>query len=107
MSTNYNSSSVGVPYVRANNITIQNPPGSLPIVTISQSNAVKLADGSIVELGPAPSFSFALDLATNATTPIPLVDPTTGAALGANTTLQAIMIGMLAVIRQQQVIVNP
>jgi hypothetical protein len=105
--TNYNSTNTGVPYVRANNITIQYPANGLPIVTISQANAVKLADGSIVEISAAPSISFPLDMVVNATTNIALVDPTSGANLGANTNLQSIMLGILAVIRQQQLLKNP
>jgi hypothetical protein len=103
---NYNSSQIGIKYIRANNITIQYPENGVPTVTVSQENAVKLADNTIVAISPAESISFQLDLVGNGTTPIPLVDPTTGANLGANTTLQQLMLGMLAVIRQQQLIQN-
>lgn len=105
--TNYNSTTAGTLYVRANNITIQYPPSGLPIVTISQANAVKLADGSVVEISAAPSITFTLDLVNNALTNVPLVDPTSGAALGTNTNLQALMLGILAVVRQQQLLKNP
>ncbi len=107
MPANYNSSEVGVPYIRANNIAIQYPPNGVPTVFVSQALAVKLADGSVAELGSTTSFSFTPDMVGNSTTPIPLVDPTTGAELGANTNLQSIMLGILAVIRQHQVVENP
>lgn len=106
MPANYDSTNVGVPYIRVNNIAIQYPPNSLPVVFITQVNAVKLADGTIVELGAAEGLSFTVDMIGNANTPIPLVDPTSGAGLGADTTLQGIMLSILAVIRQQQLIYN-
>jgi hypothetical protein len=106
MSVNYNSTQIGVPYVRANNITIEYPTNSLPVVTISQAMAVKLADNTIVEINPKASFSFTLNLATNALVPIPLIDPSTGEPLGASTNLQSLMVGILSVIRQQQLLVN-
>lgn len=107
MSTNYDSSAVGVVYCRANNLTIEYPLNALPKVTISQEYAVKLADNSIVVTGPAPSFTFTADMVNHATDPVALVNPTTGANLGANTTLQQTMLAILAVVRQQQIINNP
>jgi len=105
--TNYNSSAVGVPYVRANNITIQYPENQIPTVTVAQELAVKLADNTIAHLGPFESITFTLDMVNNATAPVPLVDPTSGAALGPSTNLQSILLGILAIIRQQQNIQNP
>jgi len=105
--TNYNSSQVGVPYVRCNNITIQYGDNQVPVVTVAQELAVLLANGSVIQIGTLPSLSFSLDMVHNATTPIPLVDPTTGNSLGANTTLQSLMLSILAAVRQQQLIQNP
>ena len=103
---NYDSSQVGVPYCRVNNIVIQYPPIGIPMVTLEQESAVKLADNSIVRLGVLPSISFSLDMISNAASPIALINPTTGANLGANTNLQQVMLGILAVIRQQQLLLN-
>ncbi len=105
--TNYNSTNVGVPYVRCNNVTISYPDNGVPSVTIQQASAVKLADGSVTEISQIQSISFTLDMINNGTVAIPLVDPTSGANLGANTNLQQIMLGILAVIRQQQITQNP
>ena len=105
MSTNYDSSQVGVPYVRANKIIIDYSETGMPEVVVEQALAVKLADGTIREFDQIQSFSLVLNLQD--TTPIPLVDPTTGANLGANTTLGQVMLGILAVIRKNQLTVNP
>jgi hypothetical protein len=107
MATNYNSSSVGVPYVRANNINIQYDATGIPTVVISQATAIKLADGTVAEIQQIHSFAVTLDMVNNLTTPIALVDPTTGANLGANTNLEQVMLGILAVVRQQQLLNNP
>ena len=104
---NYNSSQVGVPYVRADVITILYPENQLPSITVSQTEAVKLADGKIIQTKRINDISFQLDIAAHGTEPIPIVDPTTGAPLGVNTNLQGLMLGILAVIRQQQLLQNP
>ena len=106
MSTNYNSTAVGVPYIRACNITIQYPDSGIPTITIEQEKAVKLADNSIVRIGSIPSIEFSLNIADN-TTQIPLVDPTSGSNIGLNTTTQMTMLAVLAIIRQQQLLQNP
>ena len=105
--TNYNSTNVGVPYVRCNNIQLQYPENGIPHVTIDQALAVKLADGTVREIQQLQSLSFVLDMANNATTPIPLIDPTSGASLGSSTNLQQLMLGILAAIRVQQLQQNP
>lgn len=103
---NYDSTNVGVPYIRANNIEIQYSANGIATVTVNQALAVKLADNSVTEIGQIQSISFILDMANNATTPVPLVDPSSGANLGANTTLQQTMLSILAVIRQHQIAQN-
>lgn len=107
MSTNYNSSVAGTPYVRVCNIIIQYPENGAPTVTLTQELAVVLVDGTVGSLGPFQSIVFNPDMINDATTPIPLVDPTTGADLGANTTLQQTMLSILAVVRKQQLSSNP
>lgn len=103
---NYDSSQIGVPYIRSNGIVIHYSTSAQASVTVYQALAVKLADGTSTEIAPCPPITFNLDIPSG-TTAIPLVDPTTGANLGANTTLQQVMLGILAVIRQQQSIQNP
>lgn len=99
---NYDSTQVGVPYVRVPSLVIDYSNNARPVATIRQSLAVKLADGSIRELEPVPEIIAAFDMAAEGTTPIPLVDPTTGASLGMNTTLQQVMLSILAVVRKEQ-----
>lgn len=101
---NYDSSQVGVPYVRANGINIQYPISGIPFVTVAQERAVKLSDGTIASLGDAGSISFEVNLKDN--TLIPLVDPTTGAHLGQNVLSVQVMLSILAIIRQQQLLQN-
>ena len=104
MPYNYDSTNIGIPYVRANNVTVQYPDSGIPFVTISQEKAVKLADGTIAQLGDAGSISFSVNLADQ--TPIPLINPTTGLPLGANTVAGQVMLGILAIIRVQQNLQN-
>ncbi len=104
---NYDSSQVGVPYIRCNNIHVDYPDNGVPTIKVEQALAVKLADGSITEIAQMQSISFTLDMIGHATSPIPIVNPTTGGNLGMNTNLQQVMLGILAVIRQQQLIQNP
>src|ERR1017187_5507349 len=100
-SINYDSTLVGVPYVRCNSIIIQYTIGVLPVVTVNQEKAVKLADGSISILEePVQSFTFELDLINNATTTIPMINPDSGSLLGVNTNLQDTLIDMASIIRQ-------
>ena len=103
--TNYNSASVGVPYVRVNNINIAYGEDGIPVVTMCQAVAVKLADGTVAEIEQIHDISATMNLAD--TTAIPLVDPTSGAALGTTTTLGQVMLQVLAAVRAQQLLQNP
>lgn len=114
--SNYNSSQVGVPYVRAPRLIIGHPPpgsGNNATATIHQAEAVMLADGTSRELGALPALDCTFDLADQAL--IALVDPDTGAALApeacaalgqlvasGNVTLQTVMLCLLAVVRREQ-----
>ena len=105
MTANYDSSTVGVPYVRSTQVIINWPDSidGLPKAIFSQCNAVILADNTVRNLDTIQTIEIPLDLANNENNPIPLVNPTTGAALGANTTLNTVMVQILAVIRQAQI----
>ena len=104
---NYDSSQVGVPYVRVHKIIIHYPDnGQLPWAVIDQSLAVKLADGTIRKIEDLPSLQRAFDLANDGSDPIPLVSPETGAALGADTSLNQVMLAILAVVRKEQLAVQ-
>lgn len=102
---NYDASQVGVPFIRAYGIRIDYPDnGQPPQVVVEQAMAIKLADGTIRKLDdPVDPLNIAIDLAGDGTTPIPLVNPDTGAPLGPNTTLQGTFLSILAIIRKAQV----
>lgn len=103
---NYDASQVGVPFLRAYGIRIDYPDGGQPpVVVVDQAMAVKLADGTIRKLEDVTPLNIAIDMVNDATTPIPLVSPDTGALLGANTTLQGTFLSILAVIRKNQLAV--
>ena len=116
---NYDSTQVGVPYVRAPQINIQYPPpgaGAAPYATIAQAEAVKLADGTLRSLGTLPTIEATFDLAdqgaialVNPDSGAPL-DPATCAALGqlvasGNINLPLVMLCLLAVVRREQLAV--
>jgi hypothetical protein len=105
---NYNASQIGVPYVRASRIIINYPDaGVLPSAYVEQSSAIKLADGTIREIDTMNVLKWNIDLVNHGNDPIPLVDPTTGNALGSNTTYNNLMVQLLAAIRAEQLIQNP
>jgi hypothetical protein len=107
MSMNYDASQVGVPYVRASRILISYPDNNqLPTAVIEQALCVKLADGNVRELEDIKAINVTLDFQSHGSDPIPLVNPTTGAALGADTSLNSVMVQILAVVRAQQVLQN-
>lgn len=103
MPTNYNPSQVGVPYVRAHKITINYPDNNLlPTVKIEQSLAVKLLDGTPRHIENLPPLDRQIDLPNAGNDPIPMVDPETGDPIGQNTSLNLVMLHILAVLRQEQ-----
>lgn len=107
MSYNYDASQVGVPYVRVNKITIDYPDnGGMIQAHIDQTLAVKLADNSVRELQEINSFVINIDLATEGSAAIPIIDPSSGANLGVNTNLNNVMVQILAVIRKHQLLHN-
>lgn len=112
---NFDSTQIGVPYVRVPSLHVDFPPPgtALPLCTIEQAEAVLLADGSIRQIGEMPTIQSTLDVTNQ--TPIPLVDYDTGAplapevcaALGAMVSAGAVNLPMvlllvLAAVRQQQ-----
>jgi hypothetical protein len=108
MSTNYDSSQVGVPYVRANKITILYPDnGAVPSAQIEQALAVKLLDGTTREIEKLQVLNIEINLDAHGTEAIPLVNPTTGGPLGINTNLNTVMVQILAVVRKHQLEINP
>lgn len=109
MTSNYDASQVGVPYVRVNQLIINWPDalGGLPSVNIQQCNAVLLADGTVRDLNGLSPIMSQLDFVNNGNTAVSVVDPSTGVATGSNTTLNITFAQVLAIIRQLQLANNP
>lgn len=104
---NYDASQVGVPYVRAHRIVINYPDnGLMPSVAIEQSLAVKMADGSVRKLEDLDTISSSLDLQNDGADPIQLVSLEDATYLGADTSLNMVMLGVLAVVRAKQLAVQ-
>lgn len=102
---NYDPSKVGVPYIRVHQLTIDwRDMAALvkPTAVFKQQLAVTLADGSMRVLESLPDVSTELDFSAG-DDPIPLVDPETAQPLGMNTTLNQVMLGVLAIIRKTQI----
>lgn len=103
MTNNYDSSEVGVPYVRAHRIVIEYPDQGRPTqATIHQSVAVKLKSGEVRKIEDLPPLIRSFNLQIDGTTKIPLVHPETGAELGVFTDLNTVMLNILAVVRREQ-----
>lgn len=101
MNRNYDSSKVGVPFVRVNDLRITYPSPSTAHVACHEEEAVTLADGSVRHLADLGWFEF--DIAPqDMDDPTPMVHPSTGAPLGADIAPQQVMLGILAVVRQRQ-----
>jgi hypothetical protein len=100
---NYDSSSVGVPYVRVSNMHISYTTDSLCCVNASQELSVKLADGSIAIIEQLTPISFTIDLKTQGSEAFGLVHPTTGTPLGQSVTNNQIMLSILAALRAKQI----
>jgi len=124
LTTNYDTRTIGVPYLRVPRIEIGYPApgsGSSPDVTLRQVWAVKLNSGAIEVLQappPVPVINAAVDATSQ--TPIPLVDPDSGQPLDAATreaiagavnagviTMPIAMLVILAVARSLQTTANP
>lgn len=101
---NYDASQVGVPYVRVHRIEIDYFDGGRdPQVVARQSMAVKLADSTVRKLEDIEAMQWTVPLNESGNDPVPLVSPETGELLGADTSLNQVMLGILAVLRQKQI----
>jgi hypothetical protein len=103
---NYNSSQVGVPYVRVARLTVSYPTPGFAQAEIVQDSAVLLADGSVARIESLPTLTANFDLTNHGDDVIPIVSPDTGMDIGASTTLNTIFLSILAAIRQVQVASN-
>lgn len=103
MPTNYDASTVGVPYVRVPTIQIRYPKPLHGYVTFQEVEAVLLADGTIRQIGDLGEKSFEIKPEDMADV-LQLVDPNTGSNIpGATMTVQNLMLGILAIIRREQI----
>jgi hypothetical protein len=108
MTTSYDTTVVGVARCLITDININYPATGVPSVVINQTQAVTMADGSTQLLQPLGSISATLDPIANGNTPVQMVDFHTGLAIpGQFTTLNEVMIKVLAIARSIQVVTNP
>lgn len=99
---NYDSSQVGVPYVRVPTIQISYPQPLHGSIKFQEVEAVILADGTPRQLNELGERSFTVTPAQMSDV-IQLVDPTTGNDIpGQTTTVLQLMLGILAMIRREQ-----
>lgn len=102
---NYDSSQVGVPYTRTVRFCVTLPDnGRLPVLTIEQAEAVRMADGAARHLATLPVIDAELNTASaeGLAETFALVHPDTGASLGKAVTLLEVMMGVSAVLRKKQ-----
>jgi hypothetical protein len=104
MTANYDTSTPGKPYVRANRITIDFPaPGSgNPTVTIEQRVATKLTTGDSAEIGTMATISHEIDLANIGGVVFDLVDLDTDAPYGQQATLPQLIVFLASYVRSLQ-----
>lgn len=102
MAANYDASQVGVPYIRIPEIGIVYTVDGKALVTAHQDLAVKLADNTLAVIKQLPIITFTIDLATQGNDTVPLVSPSTGAALGSTVSNNMIMLSILAALRVTQ-----
>lgn len=92
----------GEPYTRIDEVTILYPAEGTVSVMYSEREAIRLRDGSVRFLDTPPvrhAMAIDLDLAV----PIQICHPQTGEDIpGQTTTLQALMLGITAVLRRDQ-----
>lgn len=98
---NFDATQVGVPYPRVDRVEITYPKPLHAEIILHQSLAVKLADGSIVQLKKLDTLKIEL-APEDMPVPYPLVHPDTGASLGQNGTAMQCYLLMLGLIRKKQ-----
>jgi hypothetical protein len=100
--SNYDASQIGVPYTRVHRIEILYPDAGLQSTAVlDQSEAVKMADGTVRKLRELPSLYVTFDFKNDGSTSIPLINPNDGSTIG-STTLNTAMLNILAVVRYEQ-----
>ena len=104
---NYDASQVGVPRPLATGIQIVYTAGGAPVVTSDQALVTTMADGSTMQIGNMGAITQQLDLVNHGNDPIQVVDFITGAPItGQTTSLNSIVLQLLAAIRQIQLANN-
>lgn len=101
---NYVANQVGVPYTRVRQMTIDYQRPNTASVRCIETQSVLLADGSVSAL-PRPESDLLITIQPqDFARSVQLVHPDTGLAIpGATMTIQQIMLGILAVVREAQV----
>ena len=97
---NYDASKIGLPYSRTHYIAIRYDIDGTAAVRCEQSLAVTLADGSTGVLSQLEPIEFTVD--PKSEQPYSIPNPVTGEPLGLDATPQSVFLGILAIIRNQQ-----
>lgn len=107
MPQNYDSTTVGNPFVRTQEVRVAMPDkGLLPWVTIDQRLAIKAVDGTEYVLSDMPNIIAPIDPSDQ--TPIPLLNVNTGlpVASGETTTARKVLQALISLARAKQVAVD-
>jgi hypothetical protein len=102
MANNYDASQVGVPYVRIPSFTLDYPSPGNARVEAQEVSAVKLANGEVKVIDKIGVLAFRIQSHQLAET-FPLINPDTGANLGASMSYQQLMIGITSALRKAQI----
>lgn len=106
--TQYDATVVGGLRCQITDINISYPPSGTPGICISQQYAVTMNDGTTQLLTPMNQVTMTLNPAVDGNTPVQMVDFNTGVALtGQFTTLNEVMLKVLAIARMYQAQENP
>lgn len=92
-----NSTVVGVPYKRVQQVVIDYPAEATAQVSVTIRPHARMMDGVHVPVGPAELLQFSVD-PSDMSSAVPLVDPQTGESLGVDTTNAQIMVGIYSAI---------
>lgn len=104
MPQNYDSTTVGNPFARTQEVRVAFPDkGVLPWITIDQKLAMKAVDGTEYTLSNLPNIIAPIDPSDN--TPIPILNVNTGLpiASGETTTARKVLQALISLARVKQV----
>lgn len=102
----FDSSVVGQPYSRVMSIFIRYTEPMTAVVDVILQQHVKLLDGTHTALGSSETLTFGIEPADLATGKVVLRDVSTGALLGATMTMQQLFVGVVRLLREQELLIS-